>query len=231
MHNLTVYQLHKQKWSVEGCGSAECAKARKIVFARGSIPCDVCFVGEAPGSSEDRIGQPFIGPAGKLIDEMVGDAFEGMDPMVRVCFTNLVGCIPRSDDGQYKLEPSKEQMEHCKPKLEEFLTIARPKLIVAVGKHSQKAFEQGYKHSTQIPMLCVECGRICRNTGAATGLGWVCDRGHKDTNRKPKVHNIIHPAAILRIEDPVSRQSTAERAVDALRRAWEELLEEQDVPR
>ncbi len=66
---LSPYQLHQQKWE-DGCGSSICDRAQFRCFARGDIPCDVLFCGEAPGNTEDTLGRPFCGEAGRLLDSM-----------------------------------------------------------------------------------------------------------------------------------------------------------------
>jgi uracil-DNA glycosylase len=62
-----------QGWG-RGCGSNLCPLARKVVLARGTLPCDVLFIGEGPGVSEDVTGRPFVGPAGSLLDHIVNTA-------------------------------------------------------------------------------------------------------------------------------------------------------------
>lgn len=126
---VTKYQRHCLTWA-GGCGSVECAGAKHVVLSRGSVPCDILFIGEAPGPSEDSLGVPFIGPAGKLLDLIVA---RSVTPDTRVCFTNLVACVPRDDDGNKAMEPSEEQVESCAPRLREFVALCRPKLIVTVG--------------------------------------------------------------------------------------------------
>ena len=56
---LTLYERHKQRWA-DGCGDRCCDLAKRIVFARGTVPCDVLFLGEGPGESENIIGRTFI---------------------------------------------------------------------------------------------------------------------------------------------------------------------------
>jgi len=180
----TRYQLHCETWK-DGCGSEYCAGAMKKTFYRGAIPCDILCVGEAPGKSENVIGQPFIGPAGKLLDHILkravpehrphkkqpctspqgegltecavcGTYEAGLDgPCLpyKIGFTNLVICIPRLE-GEEKVEPDADQITLCKPRLEEIIEIAKPRLIVAVGSHSRDALTQGYLHSTRIPKGC-----------------------------------------------------------------------------
>lgn len=107
------------------------------MLARGKIPCDILFIGEAPGPSEDVIGQPFVGPAGKLLDAIIEEGIYAHSDW-RVAFTNLVACIPK-DETQTKFgEPPKHAIQACQGRLIEFVQLAKPQLIVRVGKLSQK---------------------------------------------------------------------------------------------
>lgn len=161
---LSTYQQHVARWrDCTRCGLHEVRT--RVVLARGTIPCDVLFIGEAPGESEDVIGRPFVGPAGRQLDQIVQMAFEG-DPNVRTAFTNIVACIPIHGDG--KDQPEVDEIEACRPRLEEIIALARPRLIVAVGKMSKEWTEPGYKTSPRLP------------------------------DPAPEFAEIVHPAAILR---------------------------------
>lgn len=117
----------------------------RICLAKGKVPCDVLFVGEAPGMSEDTIGQPFVGPAGKLLDEMISAAFEDLeltilgDQLPRYAFTNIVCCLPVGADGKKAIEPDPAHAKACSPRLIEFVDkVAQPKLVILVGKYAAK---------------------------------------------------------------------------------------------
>lgn len=126
------FAAHVAKWST--CELCPLHHTRtKVVIARGSVPCDVLFVGEAPGVSENVLGRPFVGPAGRLLDEMIASA---SPQSLKLAFTNLVGCIPLDD--KKTSEPSKESIKACAPRLLELTRMAKPKLIVLVGKLSVK---------------------------------------------------------------------------------------------
>jgi DNA polymerase len=144
-------QVHVEKWK-DGCGACICATARKVVHVRGKIPADVLFVGEAPGPSENVIGLPFMGPAGHLLDQIVARAFDGInetgeeDP--RCAFCNLVGCLPADEAGEKFHEPDEESIVACQPRLAELIGLAKPKLIICVGKLAWKWLQPGgYMHT------------------------------------------------------------------------------------
>jgi len=139
---MTRLELFTQKWR-RGCGSDQCSKARVVLF-KGTIPCDLLFIGEAPGESENVLGRPFMGPAGKLLDSIIADAglngtmlpegeYAKDDPPMRCAFTNVVCCIPRESDGEKAKEPEHEQILQCQGRLSEFIQLANPRLVVCVG--------------------------------------------------------------------------------------------------
>lgn len=166
------YQLHCEKWKA-GCGSDLCSRARNVCLVRGSLPCDVFLAGEAPGSSEDVLGQPFMGPAGKLLDQIVAEA---VPSELTTAFSNLVGCIPLGEDGEKAREPPPEAIQRCAPRLEELVKLAKPKLLVCVGSlaeawimgtKSKKHLLQRYKGKT---VAITHPAAILRATVAARGL-------------------------------------------------------------
>ena len=136
--NRLTWKQHKQNWSkCDRCLLAE--RRRFIVLYRGSIPCDVLFIGEAPGKSEDRLGKPFIGKAGKLMDQIVEAAFQ--EYTYTKGFSNIIACIPKEDDGN-KVANSKdipkEAIKGCSDRVDELIEMARPKGIVWVGGFAAK---------------------------------------------------------------------------------------------
>ena len=147
---MTRYQLHVQTY--RNCQGCELSRTRDtVVFPRGSVPADVVFVGMAPGDSEDVAGRPFEGPAGHLMDKIIDRA--GLnDGRFRYALTNLVLCRPYEPDGGEKVdEPAQEHVMACKGRLESFLSICAPRLVVAVGKQPKEWLEPGYKHSVRLP--------------------------------------------------------------------------------
>lgn len=142
----TPYQAHAARWA-GGCGSDCCGAANKV-FCRGTLPCDILFVGEAPGASEDVLGRPFVGPAGKLLDYCV---MRAVPEKYRTAYTNVVACIPRDAEGTKATAPDWGQIEACRPRLEEFIALAAPALIFAVGKVAAECLEPCYRHSTKLP--------------------------------------------------------------------------------
>jgi len=125
----TPYGLHKKRW--KNCTDCVLCKTRnRIVLGSGKIPCDVLFIGEAPGRSENILGKAFVGPAGALLDRMIEAS--GLC-MLDVAKTNLVGCIPL-ENGAKLGEPDIQYIETCRPRLADFAFVCRPKVVVRVGK-------------------------------------------------------------------------------------------------
>ncbi len=111
---------------IKGC--TRCALHRErtqTVFARGSGRSGVVFVGEGPGEEEDRRGEPFVGPAGQLLDRMIAAMKLARDD-VYVC--NVVKCRPPRNR-----KPEPDEMTQCRPYLEEQLSLLQPRVIIALG--------------------------------------------------------------------------------------------------
>jgi uracil-DNA glycosylase len=130
---LTPLQHFVERWK-HGCGSDLCKAARKVVLGKGSVPCEILLIGEAPGESENVIGQPFVGPAGRLLDHIVYEAIAHEGTLGHsVAFCNLVCCIPHDGEGGKLRQPDDEDIRACSGRLKHFVHICDPRLIVCVG--------------------------------------------------------------------------------------------------
>jgi len=130
---MTPYQKHRKRWN--DCDKCSlCGQRSRVVLARGKVPAPVLFCGEAPGASEDILGRPFVGPAGKLLDRIIA---MGLDGQHDYCLTNLVACIPREEGGE-KGEPSKSAIEACTDRLVEMVELCRPRVVICVGALAAK---------------------------------------------------------------------------------------------
>lgn len=108
--------------------------ANKTVLYRGSLNARVMFIGEGPGRSEDILGEPFVGRAGKLLDQAIRDA--GQIP-AGAFFTNLVACRPCDSLRSPNRPPEEGEIEKCAKRLQETIRIVRPACIVWLGKVPQ----------------------------------------------------------------------------------------------
>lgn len=127
---------HICKW--RNCKLCEIgSRTTEHVFFRGDIPCDWLFVGEAPGENEDLVGEPFVGRSGQLLNSLIDEVIETKG--VKVAFTNTVLCTPWDENKEDIGRPSKQNVKNCNPRLLEFIDIAKPQLIIAVGKEAKSA--------------------------------------------------------------------------------------------
>lgn len=115
------------------------AQATQLVFGVGNPDADIVFIGEAPGKNEDLKGEPFVGAAGKFLNEMLA-----MIKLERedIYITNIVKYRPPNNR-----DPLPEEKQVFLPYLERQLEIIKPKLIVTLGRHSMDSLLPGLKIS------------------------------------------------------------------------------------
>jgi uracil-DNA glycosylase len=99
---------------------------RSIVFGVGAPDAPLMFVGEGPGEQEDRRGEPFVGPAGELLDKMI-DAMGWSRETVYI--HNIVSCRPPNNRN-----PQPDEVDACRPFLEARINAIGPRIIVALGR-------------------------------------------------------------------------------------------------
>jgi uracil-DNA glycosylase family 4 len=114
------------------CGFEICEQATNLVPGEGSATADVVLVGEAPGANEDRNGRPFVGSAGKLLDQLLEAAGLRRE---EVFITNVVKARPPNNR-----DPTAPEIAHHLPWLEAQLRILRPRLVVPLGRHALARF-------------------------------------------------------------------------------------------
>jgi uracil-DNA glycosylase len=148
-HELDL--LHDKIRTHGGCGFEICEAATNFVPGEGAQDADVMLVGEAPGKSEDEQGRPFVGRAGKLLDELLAAAgLERGD----VYITNVVKARPPKNR-----DPTKAEVEHWMPVLEEQLALVSPRLVVPLGRHALAHFAPDSKISEVHGTLLIERDR------------------------------------------------------------------------
>ena len=114
--------------SCTGCGL--CETRHNVVFGVGPRSADVMFVGEGPGEQEDLKGEPFVGPAGKLLDDMLSIIDLGREN----CYiANIVKCRPPRNR-----DPLETEQEACIGYLRNQVALIRPKIIVCLGRIAAK---------------------------------------------------------------------------------------------
>lgn len=107
-----------------------CNGRTQVVFGVGSAVADLMFVGEGPGFNEDRMGEPFVGQAGKLLTELLGGV--GLT-RADVYIANVVKCRPPENR-----DPLPEEIEACSPHLMEQISIIRPRVICTLGRFATR---------------------------------------------------------------------------------------------
>lgn len=118
--------------AVSGCTKCGLCQGRtQTVFGTGDVKAKWLFVGEGPGRNEDLQGEPFVGPAGKLLDNML--LAMGLQRGINVYIANIVKCRPTGDDGRDR-PPTFEESAACMPYLERQIALIQPTVIVALGK-------------------------------------------------------------------------------------------------
>ena len=117
-------QLKAALESFDGCALKR--TATNTVFADGTPAGGILFIGEAPGRDEDRIGKPFVGRAGQLLDKMLLSI--GLDRNVNAYITNVINWRPPDNR-----DPSPEEAAQCLPFLRRHIELADPELIVLLG--------------------------------------------------------------------------------------------------
>jgi len=117
------------KKTVLACERCDLAKTRKtVVFGEGNPKADIVFVGEAPGEEEDNQGRPFVGRAGKLLDQLIERIGVGRGD-VFIC--NVLKCRPPGNR-----DPEPQEAASCKEYLLAQLDIIRPRVICTLGRHA-----------------------------------------------------------------------------------------------
>lgn len=109
----------------------------QTVFGVGDEQADWLFIGEAPGADEDALGEPFVGEAGKLLDNML--AAIKLKRGNNVYITNVVKCRPPADGSGRQLPPKTDEIAQCMPYLQRQIALIQPRLIVALGKTAANA--------------------------------------------------------------------------------------------
>ncbi len=121
------------KAAVAGCTACELHKTRtRTVFGVGDENADWLFIGEAPGAEEDAQGEPFVGQAGKLLDNMLKSI--GLKRGDNVYITNVVKSRPPDNRN-----PLPDEIAACMPYLQRQIELIQPKLIVTLGKIASEA--------------------------------------------------------------------------------------------
>ena len=133
----TLRAIERDICAHRGCGFEPCETATHPVPGEGNPKAAVLLIGEAPGAREDAEGRPFVGRAGKLLDELLAEAGLARDD---VYITNVLKHRPPGNR-----DPRKAEVAHELPWLEAQVAAIDPSLIVTLGRHALDALAPGHK--------------------------------------------------------------------------------------
>jgi uracil-DNA glycosylase len=173
-----------------GCGLWE--HATQGVLGEGSRAAELVFVGEQPGDQEDKQGRPFVGPAGRILDQALEAA--GIDRS-RAYVTNAVKHFKWKAQGKRRLhqKPTWSELAACRPWLEAELQLVKPRVLVCLG-------------ATAAQSLLGKQFRVTRQRGIAF-----------PSELAEHVVATIHPSAVLRAPDDEARRAELEGLIADLR--------------
>jgi uracil-DNA glycosylase len=167
--------------------------ATQTVFGEGPVPARLMLVGEQPGDAEDRAGRPFVGPAGRVLDEALAAA--GID-RGQVYVTNVVKHFKWKSQGKRRIhqKPNAAEISACRPWLETEVAVVKPAVIACLGATAAQA-------------LLGKSFKVTRQRGefVPSDLG-------------PVLTATVHPSSILRAPDDETRHAETERFVADLRK-------------
>jgi uracil-DNA glycosylase len=186
---MSLPALREAAAGCKGCGLWQVGT--QTVFGAGAKEADVMFVGEQPGDQEDRAGEPFVGPAGRLLDEALVEA--GIDRSTTYV-TNAVKHFKWQARGKRRIhqKPNWTEMTACRPWLEAELAVVQPRVLVLLG-------------ATAAQSLLGRQFRVTQNRGQLV-----------ESDLAEAVTATIHPSAILRGE-PEQREAEFAAFVDDLK--------------
>lgn len=171
------------------------APATQTVFGLGPAELGrLVFIGEQPGDNEDLAGEPFVGPAGRLLNEAMDEA--GIDRRAAY-LTNVVKHFSFEQRGKRRIhrKPRADEVRACRPWLEAELAALKPALVVCLGATAAQA-------------VLGSSFRVTKDRGKVI-----------ESKLAPRVLATVHPSSILREPEPASRRAEMERFVADLKMA------------
>ena len=170
---ISLNTLREASKSCRGCDLY--CNATQTVFGAGPTSATLMLVGEQPGDQEDLAGKPFVGPAGRILDETLEQA--GIDRST-VYVTNAVKHFKFEQRGKRRIHqtPRATELQACRPWLEAELTLIKPDILVCLGATAARA-------------IFGDTFRITKDRGRFAATRWA-----------PKTIATYHPSAVLRGE-------------------------------
>ncbi len=143
-------EIRKEVLKCRKCGL--CNTRINPVVGEGNLKAKIMFVGEAPGFNEDRMGRPFCGAAGRVLDELLESIGIKRED---VYISNLLKCRPPGNR-----DPQKEEISACSPYLERQIEIIKPKIICPLGRYSMRFLMEKYGLKDKIEPISRIHGRV-----------------------------------------------------------------------
>jgi DNA polymerase len=167
-------------------------RGTQTVFGDGGSRADILLAGEQPGNDEDLAGKPFVGPAGRLLDEALAEA--GIDRS-RAYVTNVVKHFKWEARGKRRIhaKPNSAEIKACMPWLQSEIELVRPQVVVCLGATAAQA-------------LLGRTFRVTQQRGRILPFGLA-----------PSILATWHPSAILRAPDEEARRQGRRELIDDLR--------------
>ena len=128
-------------------------RRRNVVFGRGFTEgVQILFIGEAPGKSEDMLGEPFMGPSGVLLRQAMKDALTvaELDCVPVHYITNTVCCRPCDELHGSNRAPEKDELIACKPRLIDLHKLLKPKKVVFIGKVAETSLRTIFRNGAMV---------------------------------------------------------------------------------
>lgn len=181
-------QLDRLNTLMSLCNNCSLRKGcSQVVPGDGNPEAEIMFIGEAPGKKEDELGKPFVGAAGKFLEEMLATIKMKRED---VYIANVCKCRPPENR-----DPLPEEIETCWPWLEKQIEIINPKLIITLGRHSLGRFfplmkiseVHGKAFRREFPNLGSRVFYALYHPAAALYNGSMRETLIKDFKRIPKV--------------------------------------------
>lgn len=139
--------------SIKDCRRCSLAEGRtNLVLGVGDERAEIMFVGEAPGFHEDKQGEPFVGPAGKLLDQLLHSIGLNRE---HVYIANTLKCRPPENR-----DPTPEELNTCTPFLYKQIELIEPRIICTLGNHATKILLKTSTGITQLHGKLVRKGKL-----------------------------------------------------------------------
>ena len=147
---MKLQELHEKCRECQRCRLR--SGATQVVPGEGSATADVMFIGEGPGKVEDKTGRPFVGPAGKFLDQLLESIGLKRED---VFIANMVKCRPPGNR-----DPQDDEKKACRPWLDKQIELIDPKVFVPLGRHAMYKFLPSAKISTEHGKLYLRGGKV-----------------------------------------------------------------------